>query len=76
MTKLNWPTAFVIVALIFAGAFVYNKPTGAAFVSNETIASGDGDSFFHLKDGKVRLCFFAGFEEDHLCSQWSSGTLK
>ena len=30
MNKLNWPTAFVIVAFIFAGAFVYNKPIGAA----------------------------------------------
>ena len=29
MNKLNWPTAFVIVAIIFAGAFVYNIPTGA-----------------------------------------------
>ena len=29
MKKLNWPTAFVIVTVIFAGAFFYNKPTGA-----------------------------------------------
>ena len=30
MNKLNWPTAFVIVAIIFAGAFVYSKPIEAA----------------------------------------------
>ena len=37
MNKLNWPAGFVIVAIIFAGAFIYNKPNGAAFGSNGTI---------------------------------------
>ena len=35
MNKLNWPTAFVIVAIIFAGAFVYNKPIGAALGASD-----------------------------------------
>jgi len=30
MNKLNWPTTFVIVAIIFAVAFVYSKLIGAA----------------------------------------------
>ena len=29
MNKLNWPKAFVIVAIIFASAFVYKTPIGA-----------------------------------------------
>ena len=34
MNKLNWPTAFVIAAIIFAGAFIYNTPTGAGLGSD------------------------------------------
>tara|TARA_B100001057_G_scaffold245848_1_gene246208 strand:+ start:248 stop:352 length:105 start_codon:yes stop_codon:yes gene_type:complete len=30
MNKLNWPTAFIITAIIFAGAFIYNKPIDAS----------------------------------------------
>ena len=28
---INWPTAFVIAVAICAGAFLYNKPSDAAF---------------------------------------------
>ena len=28
---MNWPTAFVIAVTICAGAFLYNKPSDAAF---------------------------------------------
>lgn len=40
MNNLNWPTAFVIVAVIFAGAFVYNKPTGAVLGGSAGMISG------------------------------------
>ena len=30
-TMMNWPTAFVIAVAICAGAFLYNKPSDAAF---------------------------------------------
>ena len=60
MNKLNWPTAFVITAVIFAGAFVYNKPIGAAFGSSEMIVTVDPVTYEHqylqMKDGKVRVC--------------------
>ena len=29
---INWPTAFVIAVAICAGAFLYNKPSDAAFI--------------------------------------------
>ena len=65
MNKLNWPTAFVIVALIFAGAFVYNKPTGAVLGGSAGMISGghQGQSFFQTIDGKVyagRTCKAVG----------------
>ena len=71
MNKLNWPTAFVIVAIIFAGAFVYNKPTTAAFGSNEMISSGEKNYAWHLKNGKVRICMHMGPSAVPLCTNWS-----
>ena len=58
MNNLNWPTAFVIVAVIFAGAFVYNKPTGAVLGGSAGMIPGghQGQSFFQTIDGKVRHC--------------------
>ena len=57
MNKLNWPTAFVITAIIFAGAFIYNKPTTAAFGSDGTIvATGNWVwPFCFLKETKLRF---------------------
>mgnify|MGYP005737762857 CR=1 FL=1 len=49
MDKLNWPTAFVIVAIIFAGAFVYNKPTDAGLGSDAgMILKGPWDRTIHF----------------------------
>ena len=42
MNKLNWPAAFVIVAIIFAGAFVYNKPTDAGLGSDAGMTKAVG----------------------------------
>jgi hypothetical protein len=39
MNNLNCPTAFVITAIIFAGAFIDNKPTTAAFESDGMVAT-------------------------------------
>lgn len=57
MNKLNWPTAFVITAIIFAGAFIYNKPTDAAFGSDEMIVKGHLHHVWHFKGGKIRYCY-------------------
>ena len=64
MNTLNWPTAFVIVSIIFAGAFIYNKPTGATFGLKETSPGGafkeltkiSTGKLWHTRVGKVRLC--------------------
>ena len=58
MNKLNWPTAFVIVAIIFAGAFVYNKPIGAALGASDgmIVKAGWQNAVWQLNAGKVRLC--------------------
>ena len=58
MNKLNWPTAFVIVAIIFAGAFVYNKPIGAALDARDGMiaATTFAGTVWQLRGGKVRLC--------------------
>ena len=37
---MNWPTAFVIAVAICAGAFLYNKPSDAAFGGSARHARG------------------------------------
>ena len=56
MNKLNWPTAFVIAAIIFAGAFVHNKPIGAAFRSDGMISASSDSGVYQLKGDKIRAC--------------------
>ena len=70
MNKLNWPTAFVIVAIIFAGAFVYNKPTGAAFGSDGMISASSNAGVFQLKGNKIRACA-VGDNAEMVCSNWT-----
>ena len=84
INTLNSPIALVIVAFIFAGAFVYNKPTDAAFGSDDgVIATTDaansmcarGSLIWHLKDGKVRLCEGTSHNIEKRkpeCSPWSN----
>ena len=35
---MNWPIAFVFAVAICAGAFLYNKPSEAAFGSSHDVA--------------------------------------
>jgi len=56
INKLNWPTAFVITAIIFAGAFVNHKPIGAAFGSDGMISASSDSGFYQLKGNKIRAC--------------------
>ena len=72
MNKLNWPTAFVIVAIIFAGAFFYNKPTDAGLGSSEMIASGEPNHVWHFKNGKIRYCQSLGPRIQPTCSMWAN----
>jgi hypothetical protein len=56
MNKLNWPTAFVIVSVIFSGAFIYNKSIDSAFESDGDMISAVGNMVWQLRDGKIRMC--------------------
>ena len=69
MNTLNWPTAFVIVAIIFAGAFVYNKPTTAAFGSDGMISASSDGGVYQLKGNKVRGCTVGNGEI--ICTPWT-----
>ena len=70
MNKLNWPTAFIITAIIFAGAFIYNKPTDAGLGSSEMIMQIPNDvnthKYFQLKGDKIRLCEIRIYDQNSL----------
>ncbi len=62
---INWPTAFVIAVAICAGAFLYNKPSDAAFHGNSNqvirlldIADGYNSlsHWLHIRGDKMRRC--------------------
>jgi len=58
MNNLNWPTALVIISIIFAGAFVYNQPTVASFGLNDGMISSASERYvWQVKDGKIRECY-------------------
>ena len=67
MNNLNWPTALVIIAVIFAGAFVYNKPTDAGFDSDGMVAT-NSHGVWQLKGSKVRFCRI--WEAKINCKPW------
>ena len=46
MEKLNWLKAFVIVAIIFARAFVYKTPIGAPLVACDGIITNSFPSAY------------------------------
>ena len=75
MNNLNWPTAFVITAIIFAGTFVYNKPIGAALGARDgMIALNMAGTVWQLRDGKVRICQIVESSApvgDMICSSWT-----
>ena len=46
MNKINWPKAFVIVAIIFASAFVYKTPIGAPVAACDGIITNSFPSAY------------------------------
>ncbi len=73
MNKLNWPTAFVIVAIIFAGAFIYNKPIDARKNSDswKLAQLKQIPVVFHERSGSFRWCSPKRPGEPLNCSPWS-----
>jgi hypothetical protein len=60
MNKLNWPTALVITAIIFVGAFVYNKPIDAGASSAGVIeGTSKGGTMWQLAPNgtAIRACY-------------------
>ena len=55
---MNWPTAFVIAVTICAGAFLYNKPSDAAFGGSDIGYVTVGDREWVQFDGnEQRWCY-------------------
>ena len=55
---MNWPTAFVIAVAICAGAFLYNKPSDAAFGGSDRYSISPERKFWVQFDGnKQRWCY-------------------
>ena len=58
---INWPTAFVIAVAICAGAFLYNKPSDAAFGGSDRYSIILSETWWAQFDGnKQRICNFYG----------------
>ena len=58
MNNLNWPTALVIISIIFAAAFIYNKPIDAGFGSDGGMISTASETYvWQINDGKIRQCY-------------------
>ena len=56
---INWPTAFVIAVAICAGAFLYNKPSDAAFGGSDhysLLVDSDWKRYVQFDGNKQRLC--------------------
>ena len=54
---INWPTAFVIAVAICAGAFLYNKPSDAAFGgSDRGIIALNSSTWIQFDGNKQRRC--------------------
>ena len=55
---MNWPTAFVIAVAICAGAFLYNKPSDAAFGGSDRYSIYPERKHWVQFDGnKQRYCY-------------------
>ena len=56
---MNWPSAFVIAVAICAGAFLYNKPSDAAFGGADRYSISPERAFWIQFDGnKQRWCSY------------------
>ena len=53
---INWPTAFVIAVAICAGAFLYNKPSDAAFGGDRYSIALRGGDWIQFDGNKKRWC--------------------
>ena len=75
---MNWPTAFVIAVAICAGAFLYNKPSDAAFGGADRYSlavSSDFDKWVQFDGNKQRLCWWRGNNRPAwgiLCKPWKT----
>ena len=65
MVQLNWPSGLVIIALVFAALFIYDKKSIASKHANEQMIVALGDKqIWQLKSGQVRWCMIGmGTEE-------------
>ena len=57
---MNWPTAFVIAVAICAGAFLYNKPSDAAFGGSERYSIAPKGPWVQFDGNKQRYCKWWG----------------
>ena len=56
---MNWPTAFVIAVAICAGAFLYNKPSDAAFGGSDHHSMLlDKTSWVQFDGNSQRVCYY------------------
>ena len=76
---MNWPTAFVIAVAICAGAFLYNKPSDAAFGGSDRYSIVVGTKAIHwiqFDGNKQRLCQYRQMDEMTLseiqCRRWKT----
>ena len=57
---MNWPTAFVIAVAICAGAFLYNKPSDAAFGGSDRYSfplNSARSAWVQFEGNKQRFCY-------------------
>ena len=79
---INWPTAFVIAVAICAGAFLYNKPSDAAFGGSQggavalTQSKGPlalSHEWIQFDGNKQRHCYFGGGGPSGIkCKSWKT----
>ena len=57
---INWPTTFVIAVAICAGAFLYNKPSDAAFGGSDRYSVVICSKWIQVDGNKQRRCSLDG----------------
>ena len=71
---MNWPTAFVIAVAICAGAFLYNKPSDAAFGGSDRYLVAVDRYWIQVDGKKQRRCSLASdVKPSHIyCYPWKT----